>query len=175
MRTSRIFVVGLVLGGVVVAALGSASAQPERRAINLPGRTTQAPFSDAILTGDTLYLSGRLGMDPDTGQPPAEAQQEARNILDQIQAVLEEAGMTMDDLVTVQVVLFRRGLLRRLQRGVHQLLHERPAGPCVRRRRHPAPWRAFRGNGRRSEIVDSQETGGRRTWMASPASGHTGL
>ena len=103
MRTSRIFVVGLVLGGVVVAALGSASAQPERRAINLPGRTTQAPFSDAILTGDTLYLSGRLGMDPDTGQPPAEAQQEARNILDQIQAVLEEAGMTMDDLVTVQV------------------------------------------------------------------------
>ena len=103
MRTLRFFVVGLVLGGVVVAALGSASAQPGRRAINLPGRTTQAPFSDAILTRDTLYLSGRLGMDPDTGQPPAEAQQEARNILDQIQAVLEEAGMTMDDLVTVQV------------------------------------------------------------------------
>ena len=103
MRTLRVFVVGLVLGGVVVAALGSVSAQPERRAINLPGRTTQAPFSDAILAGDTLYLSGRLGMDPDTGQPPAEAQQEARNILDQIQAVLGEAGMTMDDLVTVQV------------------------------------------------------------------------
>ena len=103
MRMLRIFVVGLVLGGVIVAALGSVSAQPERRAINLPGRTTQAPFSDAILAGDTLYLSGRLGMDPDTGQPPAEAQQEARNILDQIQSVLEEAGMTMDDLVTVQV------------------------------------------------------------------------
>ena len=80
-----------------------APAQPERRAINLPGRTTQAPFSDAILAGDTLYLSGRLGMDPATGQPPAEAQQEARNVLDQIRSVLEEAGMTMDDLVTVQV------------------------------------------------------------------------
>ena len=103
MGTLRIFVVGLVLGGVVVAALGSVSAQPERRAINLPGRTTQAPFSDAILAGDTLYLSGRLGMDPATGQPPAEPRQEARNILEQIQSVLEEAGMTMDDLVTVQV------------------------------------------------------------------------
>ena len=59
-------------------ALLAAPAQLERRAINLPGRTTQAPFSDAILAGDTLYLSGRLGMDPATGQPPAEAQQEAR-------------------------------------------------------------------------------------------------
>ena len=103
MRTSRIFVAGLLLGGVVVGALGSVSAQPGRRAINLPGRTTQAPFSDAILAGDTLYLSGRLGMDPATGQPPAEAQQEARNVLDQIRSVLEAAGMTMDDLVTVQV------------------------------------------------------------------------
>ena len=85
------------------AELRSAAAQPERRAINLPGRTTQAPFSDAILAGDTLYLSGRLGMDPATGQPPAEAQQEARNVLDQIRSVLEAAGMTMDDLVSVQV------------------------------------------------------------------------
>ena len=84
-------------------ALLAAPAQLERRAINLPGRTTQAPFSDAILAGDTLYLSGRLGMDPATGQPPADAQQEARNVLDQIRSVLEEAGMTMDDLVTVQV------------------------------------------------------------------------
>ena len=103
MRTSRMFVAGLVLGGVVVGALGSVSAQPERRAINLPGRTTQAPFSDAILAGETLYLSGRLGMDPDTGQLPAEPQQEARNVLDQIRSVLEEAGMAMDDLVSVQV------------------------------------------------------------------------
>ena len=81
----------------------SAPAQPGRRAINLPGRTTQAPFSDAILAGDTLYLSGRLGMDPETGQPPAEPQQEARNVLDQIRSVLKAAGMTMDDLVSVQV------------------------------------------------------------------------
>ncbi len=86
-----------------VESLLAAPVQLERRAINLPGRTTQAPFSDAILAGDTLYLSGRLGMDPATGQPPAEAQQEARNVLDQIRSVLEEAGMTMDDLVTVQV------------------------------------------------------------------------
>ena len=103
MRTLHIFIAGLVLGGVVVGGLESVSAQPERRAINLPGRTTQAPVSAAVLAGDTLYLSGRLGMDPETGQPPAEPRQEARNVLDGIKSVLEEAGMTMDDLVSVQV------------------------------------------------------------------------
>lgn len=101
MRTVSVFVAGLVLGGVVVGGFSSVLAQTERRAVNLPGRSVEAPFSDAILAGDTLYLSGRLGLE--NGQLPADPQQEARNILDQIQAVLDQAGMTMDDLVSVQV------------------------------------------------------------------------
>lgn len=103
MRTARIFAVGLLVGGAVVGTLTTTRAQggAERRAINLPARTVQAPFSDAVLAGDTLYLSGRLGLE--NGQVPADPQQEARNVLDQIQAVLAEADMTMDDLVSVQV------------------------------------------------------------------------
>jgi len=101
MRPVHKFGLGLVLGGLVVGVVSSTSAQPERRAINLPGRSVDAPFSDAILAGDTLYLAGRLGLE--NGQVPDDPQQEARNALDQIQAVLAEAGMTMSDLVTVQV------------------------------------------------------------------------
>ena len=101
MRAVNIFAAGLALGGVVVGGFSSVSAQTERRAVNLPGRSVEAPFSDAILAGYTLYLSGRLGLE--NGQLPADPQQEARNDLDQIQAVLEQAGMTMDDLVSVQV------------------------------------------------------------------------
>lgn len=103
MRVMRIFCAGVVLGGVAVAGLTQVWAQPGSRIINLPGRTTQAPFSDAVLAGDTLYLSGRLGLDPESGEIPADPQQEARNALDQIQALLGQAGMTMDDLVQVQV------------------------------------------------------------------------
>lgn len=74
-----------------------------RRFINLPNRPVQAPFSDGVLLDDTLYLAGRIGIDPSTGKPPEKAEDEARLVLDGMKGVLSEAGMTMDDLVTVQV------------------------------------------------------------------------
>lgn len=100
-----VFAAGVVAGVLVsgLAAAVTATQDSSPRAINLPGRTTSAPFSDAVLAGDTLYVAGRLGMDSETGRPPATAEQEARNVLDGIEAVLAEAGMTMDDLVSVQV------------------------------------------------------------------------
>ena len=55
-----------------------------------------SPFSGAVMVGNTLYLSGMLGRG-DTG---ADA---ARNVLDSIRETLTQAGMTMDDLVNVQI------------------------------------------------------------------------
>ena len=60
-----------------------------------------APFSGAVWVGNTLYVSGTLGLEG--GQVPETAEQEATNVLDNIKVVLETAGLTMDDLVTVQV------------------------------------------------------------------------
>ena len=74
-----------------------------RRNINLPGRTSTAPFSDGVLVGNTLYLAGRLGTDPKTGQVPASVDEEIKLVLDGIKAVLAEAGMTMNNLVSIQV------------------------------------------------------------------------
>jgi enamine deaminase RidA (YjgF/YER057c/UK114 family) len=71
--------------------------------VNLQGTAGTLPLSDGVLAGDTLYLSGRLGLDPATRKPPQDAQQEARLILDGMKQVLAEARMTMDDLVSVQV------------------------------------------------------------------------
>jgi len=76
---------------------------PARRYINLPNRPVQAPFSDGVFIGDTLYIAGRLGLDPKTGKPPEDLEQEIKILLDGIKSVLQEAGMTMDDLAFVQV------------------------------------------------------------------------
>jgi 2-iminobutanoate/2-iminopropanoate deaminase len=74
-----------------------------RRYVNLPGRKSPLPFSDAVMVGDTLYLSGRIGIDPATGMAPADVNEELRLLFDGFEAVLAEARMTMGDLVWVQI------------------------------------------------------------------------
>ncbi len=74
-----------------------------RRYINLPNRREGLPFSDAVLIGDTLYISGRIGLVPATGQAPESVDAEIDLLFEGFQAVLRAAGMTMDDLVWVQV------------------------------------------------------------------------
>src|SRR5207253_2465750 len=53
--------------------------------------------------GDTLYISGRIGIDPSTGMAPASIEDELRLLFDGFAAVLAQANMTMDDLVSVQI------------------------------------------------------------------------
>ena len=74
-----------------------------REDINLAGRADDLPYSNAVRVGNTLYLAGRIGVDPVSGQPPEDPTEEARLVMDRIKEVVEAAGMTMDDLVTVQV------------------------------------------------------------------------
>jgi 2-iminobutanoate/2-iminopropanoate deaminase len=74
-----------------------------RSYFNLPSRKKPLPFSDAVLAGSTLYISGRIGLDPATGWAPADVEEEIRLLLDDFAAVLAQANMTMDDLVWVQI------------------------------------------------------------------------
>ncbi|PYJ84982.1 MAG: RidA family protein [Verrucomicrobia bacterium] len=69
----------------------------------LPTRKDTLPYSDGVLVGDTFYLAGRIGIDPETGKPPAELEKEIRLLLDGMKTTLAAANMTMDDLVSVQV------------------------------------------------------------------------
>lgn len=104
-RFTRSAIVVSILAVLALAsgAFSSSAPQVKRRVINRPDKPVVAPFSDAILTGDTLYLAGQIGLDPKTGKPPADIEQEARLMLDGIKGTLAEAGMTMDDLVYVQL------------------------------------------------------------------------
>jgi 2-iminobutanoate/2-iminopropanoate deaminase len=56
-----------------------------------------------ILAGNTLYLSGHIGTDPKTGNAPADVDEEIKLLLDHDKAMLAQAGMSMDDLVYVQI------------------------------------------------------------------------
>jgi 2-iminobutanoate/2-iminopropanoate deaminase len=95
------------VAGVLLLTLGlaaTAGAQQGRRYID--PRTAadkgQPPFSQAVEIGNTLYLSGEIGLDSNQ-RVPDRAEGEARLLLDRVQATLKKAGYTMDDLVFVQI------------------------------------------------------------------------
>lgn len=71
--------------------------------VDFPSDNPELPFNKAVLVGDTLYVSGHLGIDAATGKPPADPAVEARAMLDAFAATMARANMTMDDLVQVQV------------------------------------------------------------------------
>lgn len=60
------------------------------------------PFSSGVVVGNTLYIAGTTGVDPST-KGPVTPEQEARLVMDQVKQVVEQAGMTMDDIVSLQV------------------------------------------------------------------------
>lgn len=64
------------------------------------------PYSQAIKAGNTIYVSGQLGLDPATGKYAGEdAVAQARQSLTNISNILAEAGASMSDVVTVTVLL----------------------------------------------------------------------
>jgi 2-iminobutanoate/2-iminopropanoate deaminase len=104
-RRIGILVVALAVAGIftVRGAFSQVTIQPTRKVIKLAGGPVEAPFSDAILSGNTLYLAGRIGLDSKTGKPPEKIEDEIKILLDGEKDVLAAAGMTMDDLVYVQI------------------------------------------------------------------------
>jgi 2-iminobutanoate/2-iminopropanoate deaminase len=95
-----LFVAGLAS---VRGAFSDPAPQAARKVFNTPEKAVQAPFSDGILAGNTLYLAGRIGLDPKTGKPPADVDDEIKLMLDSLKGTLAQAGMTMDNLVYVQI------------------------------------------------------------------------
>jgi 2-iminobutanoate/2-iminopropanoate deaminase len=94
------------------------------------------PFADAVLIdGKTLYLSGRIGLIPETTTVPDTAEEEAHLVLQEVQRVLAMAGMKMDHLVSLQVFCSDVSLWERFN-AVYRGYFEGPLPP-----------RAFLGSG----------------------------
>jgi 2-iminobutanoate/2-iminopropanoate deaminase len=94
-----------IVVGVLFLVFCVAAGAADRKFIVKPRASDMKalPFSDAVLVGNTLYIAGHIGLDPKTGTPPASAEDEARLVMDGIKGTVESAGLTMDDVVSVQI------------------------------------------------------------------------
>jgi len=63
------------------------------------------PYSQAIRAGDTVYLSGQIGLDPATGNLVEGFEAQARQVFKNLRAVAQAAGCELDDVVKLTLLL----------------------------------------------------------------------
>jgi 2-iminobutanoate/2-iminopropanoate deaminase len=108
-----VFVLPLALSGCIVVAKGGSPPDPSSPAPTHVQTVTTSrapapvgPYSQARLAGNTLYLAGQIGLDPETGEMVAGGvEAETRQAMANLNAVLRSAGFTFEDVVSTQVFL----------------------------------------------------------------------
>jgi 2-iminobutanoate/2-iminopropanoate deaminase len=77
-----------------------------RQAIQTNGAPAAiGPYSQAIRTGDTVYCSGQIGLDPATGELVDGVEAQAERALRNLESVLDAAGLGFDDVVKTTIFL----------------------------------------------------------------------
>jgi 2-iminobutanoate/2-iminopropanoate deaminase len=95
------FIVAIALA----VAAGNAAAQ-QKHVIRMPGSLEGLPFSTAVRVDDVLFLSGQIGVQSGSRElVPGGIAAETRQTMENIKAVLEYAGSSMDRIVKCTVFL----------------------------------------------------------------------
>ncbi|MDR7866425.1 MAG: RidA family protein [Sporomusaceae bacterium] len=77
-----------------------------RIAFSAAGAATVGPYSHAVAAGDIVYLSGQTPLDPKTGKLVAgDVGDQTAQCFENLNNVLAAAGLTLDDVVKVNVFL----------------------------------------------------------------------
>ena len=64
------------------------------------------PYNQAVLKGNTLYTSGQIAINPSTGElVTADIEAETQQVMQNMKAVLEAAGMTFENVVKATIFI----------------------------------------------------------------------
>jgi len=104
-RSGRV-VAMLVLMSLAVSGCATNSVQKEVVATKKAPEAI-GPYSQAVKFGNLLFLAGQIAIDPKTNQlmKDASIEDQTRLVLNNLKAVLEENGMTMDNALSTTVFL----------------------------------------------------------------------
>jgi len=91
---------GALVLACVLPLSAARSAEPER----VPFAGGKYPFSAAVRAGDTVYVSGQIGIDAQ-GKLPAAFDDQARLAMDHVAAILQGMKLSMDDVVKCTVMI----------------------------------------------------------------------
>lgn len=97
------------------------------------------PYSQAIKVGDMIYTSGQLALCPDTGDFINDNIEDAtRKSLDNVKAILENAGSSLEKVVKATIFLSDMDNFTRVNKVYGEYFSEhKPARSCVEVARLP--------------------------------------
>jgi 2-iminobutanoate/2-iminopropanoate deaminase len=63
------------------------------------------PYSQGIVAGGFLFTSGQLPINPDSGEVPSTIEEQTIQVLDNLKAIIEKAGITLENVVKCNVYI----------------------------------------------------------------------
>ncbi|MDP3565310.1 MAG: Rid family detoxifying hydrolase [Methanoregula sp.] len=101
-----VFACGLLAGIVLTGFLSPLPVHPGKFAVfseNAPHPI--GPYSQAVQSGDLVFLSGQIGIDPATGNLSASAEEQTVRAMENLNAVLQESGLGFGNVVQTRIYL----------------------------------------------------------------------
>lgn len=96
----RVFAIVLLIASVSLLIFSFSDNKPDREIIltkNAPQPI--GPYSQAIKAGNTLYVAGQVGFTPDGKLDTTSIENECRQVINNVKAIVEAAGMNMQQIV----------------------------------------------------------------------------
>jgi len=117
---------------VLLAVCSAADKSARKKVVTPKDFPSGRPYSAGIQVGDTLYVSGQTGTDPKTQKVPENFEDEVRQTLTNIGAILQAGGMDFENVVAVQVYLTDMDMFQRMNAVYTQTFKEpRPTRTTV--------------------------------------------
>lgn len=90
------------------------------------------PYSQAVITGNLLFSSGQIALDPETGVVVGETiEEQTEQVMKNLGAILEEAGLGYGDVVKTVCFLDDMGDFAKFNEIYGKYFKNKPARSCV--------------------------------------------
>jgi 2-iminobutanoate/2-iminopropanoate deaminase len=101
-----VFACGLLTGIILTGMFSSLEVHPVKQVV-FTDKAPQpiGPYSQAVTSGDFVFLSGQIGIDPADGNVTGSAGEQTTRAMENLKAVLQESGLGFEDVVQSRIYL----------------------------------------------------------------------
>tara|TARA_B100001123_G_scaffold423745_1_gene534267 strand:- start:4517 stop:4906 length:390 start_codon:yes stop_codon:yes gene_type:complete len=91
------------------------------------GNVPKFPYSQAVIYGDLIYISGQPPVDPETQEPiSGDVKEQTQQILSNVSGILEDAGTSLENTIKVTALLKDRSLFSDFNEAYAEFFQENP-------------------------------------------------